>query len=246
MTHADHDTTQRMIRDMQDDIMLGTPAAIPVPPPRLETTPEFPEPGIYFGMSEAAYHAVPALSASGIKRLSESTHDFWQGSWMDPDATEQSNRWFDFGKAIHALVLEGEAVFASRYAPAISKDDYVDEDGNSVLLETNDQIKAAIVERKHTPTVKGYDDNTRNARKEDWIAQLLDIDPDAPIWDRIVQRHERSNAGKETLDDHAMRRILIAARMIDNDPDARELLTGGYSEVSLFWYSKATGAAMSP
>jgi hypothetical protein len=44
----------------------GTPFVMPV----LDGYPvDFPEPGIYFGVPDEVYHAIPALSASGIKKL---------------------------------------------------------------------------------------------------------------------------------------------------------------------------------
>jgi hypothetical protein len=34
------------------------------------------EPGIYFGMPEDEYHSIPAVSASGIKRIAITSMDF--------------------------------------------------------------------------------------------------------------------------------------------------------------------------
>jgi hypothetical protein len=49
-------------------------------PARHPDQPEFPEPGIYFGMDETVYHAINAFSASLAKKMSISTMDAWAAS----------------------------------------------------------------------------------------------------------------------------------------------------------------------
>jgi hypothetical protein len=53
------------------DAMDGVTATGPTPfvPETLPDAPKLPAPGIYFGMPEDDYFALPALSASGIKDL---------------------------------------------------------------------------------------------------------------------------------------------------------------------------------
>ena len=41
------------------------------------------EPGIHFGLSDDVYHALPALSASGIKNLLVSPMVFWAESFLN-------------------------------------------------------------------------------------------------------------------------------------------------------------------
>ena len=47
-------------------LTVGKPQ--PIGPATLEGTPPLPEPGIYFGMSDEEYHALPALSNSGVSQ----------------------------------------------------------------------------------------------------------------------------------------------------------------------------------
>lgn len=213
--------------------------AEPVLPPRLADTPEFPKPGIYFGMSDTDYFAVPAFSTSGIKEASVSFQDFWETSWMNPERRERERTdFFDFGSALHCLVLEGEAAYTARYATAIDKADYED------VIESVSQIKAAIVQLGAKPCTKGYDDITRPAKKEDWIAQLLELDGDAPIWDVITQRHAEENADREIISAWLDRQIRIRKHVIDAHPELKSAFVGGYPEVSVFWYCEVTGAPM--
>lgn len=117
------------------------PVADPILPPRHEGQPEFPAPGIYFGMPEEVYHSIPAASNSHLKRLSVSSMDAWADSWMNLDREEPEDKpHFNFGKAIHAFVLEGEAVYVDRYAVDLEYADYADE---NPIVHT-EQIKAAI------------------------------------------------------------------------------------------------------
>ena len=60
------------------------------------------EPGIYFGLDEAAYHAADGLSCSGIKHLAVSKLNYWHRN-TDPDREpEDDTGAMEFGKAVHA------------------------------------------------------------------------------------------------------------------------------------------------
>ncbi len=140
-------------------------------PPRLEGTPELPAPGIYFGMSDADYHALPALSASGIKKLAASPMLFWANtSWLnakkrDNEAKERAH--LTFGKAYHCRIMEGRDAYASRYAVDLDPADYPD------ALESTDQIKAAIGRITVRQPVKPV-----GKSKDDFAAQLTRLNPD--------------------------------------------------------------------
>ena len=85
---------------------------------------------------------------------------------------------------------------------------------------------------------------TRQATKEDLLYQLLRLDPEARVWDRIVSAHLSEHEGKTMILPKDDRRVQVAATMIQRHPDAGALLKGGYAEVSLFWYCPRTGAPM--
>lgn len=116
-------------------------------PARLEGTPPAPEPGIYFGMSDEEYHAIPALSNSGIKKLAASPMIFWASTpWLSERKRREvaeakaggEREHFTMGKAYHCRLMEGASVFALRYAVTLDPADYPD------ALVSTDQIKAAI------------------------------------------------------------------------------------------------------
>lgn len=138
------------------------PDAKPILPPHHEGQPEFPAPGIYFGMDEEEYHSIPALSASGLKKISTSTMNFWAESWLNLDREEREEKFFNYGKAIHAFVLEGEGAYLDRFAVDLDPADFADQ---RPLIHT-EQIKAAIGAFKTTAPV------TPKTGKQDLIDQL--------------------------------------------------------------------------
>lgn len=268
---------------------------VPYLPPVHEGQIAFPEPGIYFGMPEEVYHAVPALSASGLKKLGTSTMDFWATSWLNPDREERETKWLDYGKAIHAFVLEGEEAYLKRYIVQIDPSDF-----DGVLVST-DEIKAAIgkfsalapvqplgttkqdlldqlvalgakhgveVEREGTvpqlrERIKAFEEEQpvkpvsrvtdrledgtefqRPAQKADLAAQLLALDPEARVWEDIFDRFAREHEGKTMISAKDDKRIRLAARMILGHSDIGAAFTGGYAEVSVFWFCPVTGVPM--
>lgn len=220
----------------------------PAPPfeaPRLEGTPPFPEPGIYFGMPEEVYHAIHAVSTSGLKRLSVSSMDYWADSVLnadrdlDEDGEEKEVKpHFDFGKAIHCFVLEGEDCYAARYVVGLDKRDYPNR------LETTDEIKAEIVRLGHKPISRGFDNAERAAKKDDWIAQLLHLDPTACIWEDVQKQFRRMHEGAQFITARTDRRVRIAAKMVLGHPEIGPIVSSGYPEVSVFWYCRTTGVPM--
>lgn len=185
------------------------------------------EPGIYFGFPEADYHAIPALSASGIKWLSVSPMDYWaRCQWLNPDfALEDDSEFQELGTAYHVRILEGREEFYRRYAPALNSDDYPD------ALRTADEIKAALREMELKT----------GGNKDVLIARLLDADPNIQIWDELVKEHAGKHPCKIFLRATAIRRIEIAAAMIENHPDLSRCFRGGIPELTAVWTDEEFG-----
>lgn len=74
--------------------------------------------GIYFGMSDAVYHADKALGSTGLKKLVGNAPDFWWESWMNPARDENDDTPAKiFGRQLHLCVLEGLEKFKAFHAP---------------------------------------------------------------------------------------------------------------------------------
>lgn len=87
-------------------------AAVPATAPKRKGVP----PGIYFGMTNEAYHADSALGSTNLRKLANNPADYWYESTYNPlrepeTVTPAKRR----GQAMHALTLEGLKAFEKQY-----------------------------------------------------------------------------------------------------------------------------------
>lgn len=76
------------------------------------------EPGIYFGLDEAVYHADTALGSTDMKALASDPVSWWYYSKHNPDRPEDRDTpALLFGRAVHAMILEGRKALEARFAP---------------------------------------------------------------------------------------------------------------------------------
>ena len=222
----------------------------PFVPVVLPGTPDLPAPGIYFGMPEEEYLALPAASSHGIKNLASSPMLFWSRSTFvselarkrETEKLKKDPAHRTIGKAYHCRIMEGADEFHRRFAVELTEEDC------EGALESTDQIKAAITGAGEKPASKvpdqlpdGGGEYMRPAKKDDWIAQLLAIDPSAKILAVMNQQHREKHAGKLFVAAEVYEQIEIAAAMVEQDPEVRHAFTGGHAEVVLIWYCPTTG-----
>jgi hypothetical protein len=191
--------------------------------------PEF-KPGLWFGLDEETYHAVPALSNSGIKNLRASPMLFWSRSWMNPKPAKRETEFMELGKAYDLRITAGRSAFYAKYAAALDPEEYAD------ALRTKEDLMAAIDALGGT--------YRKSARKDDLMAILLEINPEAEIWDDVAQEHRERCGDRILLGQDIINRIEVAARMIELDPQLCKAFTGGYPQVSIFWNCAETGIPM--
>jgi hypothetical protein len=216
---------------------------VAIEPPCLPGAPRFPTPGIYFGMPDEEYHAIHACSASGLKHLSVSSMDYWAMSVLNQEREDEVEKESgkltprQLGQAYHAYIVEGIVAFEKRYAIALDKDDCKMRamKHNRKLCVTVADIRAAI---------EGFDCKPKGTAKDPLIEQLLELDPDAYVWERMLSAHGKANAGKLLISAKLFRRIAIAHAMIAADPQLKDAFEGGHPEVSIFWHDPTTGAPM--
>jgi hypothetical protein len=183
-------------------------------------------PGLYFGLPDTEYHAALALSAHGINRLRVSALAWWLDSPLNPDRVEEETDAKIIGKAYHSRIVEGRDAFDQRYAAKLDPAAYPN------ALRTVADIVAAL--RDCGIGVKASE------RKADLIARL----PPAAgyqVWDEIERRYSDQHRGKILLDPALIDRIELAAMMIENHHQLDKAFTGGYPEVSIFWFDVTTG-----
>jgi hypothetical protein len=216
---------------------------VKVQPPRLGGQPPFPTPGIYFDMPEEEYHAIHACSASGLKHLSVSSMDYWAMSTLNQEREDETEK--DSGKltprqlghAYHSYIVEGEAAFNKRFVLALDKDEW------RAKAKTTDRLLCITVADSRA-ALEALDIKPKGTAKDPLIEQLLEADPGAFVWDRMVSDHGRKHAGKAFISPKLFRRIAIAKLMIEGDPELKDAFNGGHAEVSIFWFCPTTGAPM--
>jgi hypothetical protein len=74
--------------------------------------------GIYFGMSDAVYHADTALGSTSLKKLVSNAPDYWWDSPLNPARPDDDDTPAKiFGRQLHQCVLEGVEKFRAGHAP---------------------------------------------------------------------------------------------------------------------------------
>lgn len=183
--------------------------------------------GIHFGMDENLYHSLPALSSTGFKNLLISAPDFYFNSWLNPFREEDAEdnelkEWSIFGKAAHVRVLEGSVMFYSRYCV-----EFIPPEG---CLKTTDDMKRYLTET-------GMDMKGKSSwKKPEWVQAVKFQNPNALIYDMEEEKYFRETGGKIQLTEKQIRRIEIAAAMIEKHPELKGCFKGGYAEVTIIWF----------
>ncbi len=131
--------------------------------------------GIYADVDNDDYHAIPALSSSKLKVFLQSPA-YYHRKYIKPIARVKSTsteRSLNAGTVTHGLVLEPQRTKNLWWY-------HLNPLSVAGVIETVDQIKAAIIQRGGQP---------KGIRKDDLITQLLTIDPDAPVYEELNRRH---------------------------------------------------------
>lgn len=200
--------------------------AEPIQTPRLKTTPKLPPDGIHFDMPFEDYLAAPAAGSSLGKDVITDPLLAWNHSWLNPHREEKDAEHLLYGKAFHCRFLEGRHEFERRYYVEPAKGDYPE------LLTTDAQIRAAIAE---------FDEKPVSGNKPERVRQLIDLWPEAPVWDEILARAAREGGDRQAIKADWGDKFEQSAQFVENDPELMKLLEDGHPEVSLFWHCPVTG-----
>jgi|GEM_PF-5167877 len=195
-------------------------------------------PGIYLGVPNSEYHAAPnSWSTSQLKILMQETPAHFHSKFLDPEAKQlremskaessAKKKTLATGDLIHALALEPHAVY-ERYYCALNPSDYPQ------ALRTDEQIKRALKAKGEPMTKSGE-------KKEDRIKRLLDVCPDAQIWDDLVANLAQENEGKESVAYATWHLAHLAIQKTMERSESAFLLAEGLPELSIFARDPATG-----
>lgn len=192
---------------------------------------EWPGDGIFFGMDDDTYHAIPAFSNSGFKKFACSPMAFWATTpWLNPEwaemkAEQEEKRQrdkathFEDGHAFECRIFEGREAFYQRFGVALDKRDH------PKALVTMDDIKAAYPEG-----VK-----PKGISKRAVFDHLREIDGTVELWDDLVAEHAKLNEGKYLMSARAFRQMEFGALVIERDPEIGALIKTGQPQVVICW-----------
>lgn len=178
-------------------------------------------PGIFFGLPESDYHQALALSATGIKALRLDPMAWWEQSPLNPNRQDEETPAMKIGKAFHARIVEGSAVFQKRYAPLLDPAAHPD------ALRTVADLTTALARHSIKPPSR--------AVKADLVQFLLRFEPEAQIWDELARRHAQTHEGKIFLEPDLIAQIERAAGRVEAHPELSRAFADGAAEVSVFW-----------
>lgn len=192
------------------------------------------EPGIYLDMPAKIYHAIPALSNSGMKHLAISPLRYWHELIAErPVADEEESKALRLGTALHCAVLEGDEQFDLRYAEAIDPSKWPD------YLDTVQDLWSWISRMGEKPKGK---------KKDEVIQQALGIMKQTgqcvPILAEEERRHFAANKGKIILGLSEWERVCGMTRALKAEPKLRPILASGQPEVSIVARDPDTGVLL--
>lgn len=184
------------------------------------------KPGIYFNMPEDEYHAVPALSTSGIKLLLESPEEFWYRSWLNPDRPEPEKKdCLERGKLWETRLMEPEQ-FNNKYC-RFSRSMF--EEKGLTVLDTVSDIKDFL--DGHSIPYK------KSGKKDDFIEAAMAAQCD----DIVVLEAERQKMIAAYPDktiiysDEMWENMLASESVFKAHPYFSTVFSGGYAQVAIFW-----------
>lgn len=179
--------------------------------------------GIYMGIPNQLYHALPALSSSMLKTFSVSPAHYHRNYLSDISRkrSDALQRTLDTGTLSHELVLEPND-FYDKYCCAIDPLNHKD------ALKTLDSLSKKCAEFGLKKTGK----------KEELIMRLLDHDAKLKkiIWDCIVADHEKINVGKEVIDHIVWSDAIRSGNTTLAHPMAKQLFSKGLPELTIISY----------
>lgn len=189
----------------------------------MTTSPTLDRPGYHLNLPNTDYHAGPGVSKTQLDmvHLAPALLQWSRSAPRDDDARAA----VDVGDAFHATALEPHR-FEAEYAG-----DFVAPDN---ALVTVDQVKAYM------------DDNGISYAAKDskgvLVAKLLDMEPDAPVLDRLRSEWEDNLGGRRVLTAPEMRKLQLMRESALAHPFARKLLEAdGDVEPSIYWIDPETG-----
>lgn len=201
--------------------------------PEVEALPD----GVYLDLPEEAYFAQPREGSTDMTDYFLKKEGAWWSSHLNPDykpaADEPGAR--TFGKALHALVLEGDQAYADRFARIPTKGELAAQHGaakeGGKFCVTVGDMELALEQRGMNP---------KRMKKEELIPYARSRAPDLIIWDVFEEEWSKANRGKGQISGEEHRQLMIMTELVRSHPDVGPYFNygpthRGLTEVSILW-----------
>lgn len=167
--------------------------------------------GLYLNLPERTYFAQPRDGSTDITDYFLKKEGAWWSSHHNPDYRPEAEDTAArvFGKALHALILEGDGAYEERFAiiptkPEIQARYGAAKEGGRFCVTVGD-MEIALEKRGMNP---------KRMKKEELIPYVRSRAPDLVIWDDFVAGWEKENAGKAPLSGEEHRQLMIMTDLV--------------------------------
>lgn len=141
--------------------------------------------GLYLHLDEDAYFAQRRLGSSDLVKLFQQREGWWWSSHLNTRRVEKPKEALNFGKALHAAVLEGLGAYESRFAVAPDQADIKD------LCVTVEDITTALRDAGVAFPSK--------ARKPELVEIARVEAPSIPVWETIIAEFDVERGPKDAI-----------------------------------------------
>lgn len=195
--------------------------------------PQLPD-GVFLNLSEETYFGQRGRKGSSdISALFLRGAGWWWSSELNPDRAggDDDTAAKEFGKGLHAIVLEGDEAYSDRVATYPDKDVLKKQHGANFVVTKGDIAKALETINSHPKASES---------KDYFIAAARRLMPNLVIWDVLEAEWEAANKGKIKMTEVEDRQIRIMADAVRTHPEIGPLFQFSehhvpLSEVSIFW-----------
>lgn len=184
------------------------------------------EDGLYLHLDEDIYFAQRRLGSSDLVKLFQQREGWWWSSHLNTRRVEKPKEALNFGKALHAAILEGVGAYESRFAVAPDKDAI---EGLCVTVED-------ITEALHEAGV-AY---SSKARKPELVELARQQASHIPVWETIIAEFDVARGPKDAISSTEDWQIRMMADLVHSHGEIGPLFHFSaehlpLAEVSILW-----------
>jgi len=180
--------------------------------------------GVHIGLPQDTYFGSRAIGSSDLDTLATDAHSWWYGSPFNADRGDRKKRDVakTFGSALHALILEGEDAYTTRFVVQPDED-------SARYAKGIDQVRQLLIDKGvrfgrgdlfHPPTL---DRLVRGAGLQNRVWEIRNAD-------YLAARKK----GLDVITEDEDRRLRHMSYLVSSHDDLR-VLKGGMAEVSVLW-----------